>query len=749
MLRLARVIRLNGIVQGVGFRPFAYRLARRYELGGWVKNGGDGVEIYVEGPVLALDAFAEALLTETPPAARICAAETLQAECAGIATFEILESARDAKRPTVRISPDLPVCDDCLRELFDPENRRYRYPYINCTNCGPRYSIVRGLPYDRPLTTMAEWPLCAECSAEYANPVDRRFHAQPVACPACGPTYAFEDERGYAAIAAAAARLRAGDIVAVKGIGGFHLVCDPENPRTVAALRERKFRRERPFALMARDLETARGLIVTNPDVEALLVSSARPIVLGEGAVHFAGVAPANLELGVMLPYAPIHYLLFAAGAPAALVVTSANRSNEPLAYEDADALSSLTGIADGFLVGERAIARRLDDSVARVVAGEPAILRRARGYAPAAVATLPRTTPILALGGDLKNALALGLDGVAFMSQHVGDLEQRSAYESFEATARDLCATYGLRLEDVLVVHDAHPEYVSTGFARALLPSARTLAVQHHRAHVASVIAERRAWATEVVGVAFDGTGYGDDGNIWGGEIFAGSLTRGLARVAHLRPARLAGGDAAARFPVQAAAGFLAEVDGLPDLGAAPFSLGSRYAAARELVRRDVRCFESTSVGRLFDTVAALLGFTGAASFEGQAAMWLEHLAWSGTPGEAYPFPLVAGELDYRPLLRTIVRDRFAGCNSAGIALAFHVAIADAVVALAACYAERPVACSGGVFQNALLVRLVRERLRERAWFNAGVPPNDGGLALGQAALAAFSTKAKAAVLL
>jgi len=745
VLRRARLIRIRGIVQGVGFRPFAHRLAHRYALGGWVKNGGDGVEIFAEGAVGALDAFAHALVSEAPPAARIASTDVADARCEGLADFQIRESA-PSLRPTVRIAPDLAVCDACLRELFDPADRRYRYPYINCTDCGPRYSIVNSLPYDRAGTTMAAWPMCAFCAAEYHDPTNRRFHAQPVACPACGPTYVFSSDgaaqvRGYDAIVAAAAQLHAGHIVAVKGIGGYHLACDARNPNAVAALRERKFRKERPFALMARDVATTRTLVAADGDAfEAELRSTARPIVLASARAVFDGVAPDNRELGIMLPYAPLHHLLFQAGAPNVLVLTSANRSSEPIAYDDADARQSLAGIADAFLIGERPIARRLDDSVVRISAGAPTILRRGRGYAPVAVATVPATRPILALGGDLKNALALVVDGQVFASQHIGDLDHRSAREACEATIRDLCAIYAVRPGDLLIVHDAHPEYVSTAIAQAL--GAPTIAVQHHRAHVASVLAERGAWNTLVLGVAFDGTGYGDDGTIWGGEFFTGSVKRGFDRVAHLRRAQLPGGDAGARFPVAAAAGFLVEVDDVPDVLQAPFSFGERYPAARELIARNVRCFQTTSMGRLFDTVAALLGFTRPMTFEGQAAMWLEHLASLASPNalRAYPFPLVADELDYRPLLRAIVTDRAAGREPAQIAAAFHVAVADGVTAVAQCYGDVSIACSGGVFQNALLVQLLRERLGARAWFNAAVPANDGGLALGQAGLAAFA---------
>ncbi|MEA2664269.1 MAG: hydrogenase maturation protein HypF, partial [Candidatus Eremiobacteraeota bacterium] len=686
-------VRIRGVVQGVGFRPFVYRLAGRYGLAGWVRNGASGVLIHAEGPPAALDAFARAVLAEAPPAATIAAVESSAGTPEGFDGFVIRASGGDEPL-SARISPDLPVCEACLRELFDPADRRHGYPYITCTDCGPRYSIILGLPYDRPLTTMAAWLLCARCEAEYHDPGNRRFHAQPLACPECGPTYVLrgtgrhgsaevhgaEGRHGAAAIETAAALLCDGTILAVKSLGGYHLACDAENAGTVAALRERKYRKERPFALMARDLAAARELIELSAEAEALLTSSARPIVLAPARRILPGIAPDNRELGVMLPYAPLHHLLFAAGAPDVLVMTSANRSSEPMAYEDDDALASLAGIADAFLVGERPIARRVDDSVARATALGPAILRRARGLAPQSVAALPTARPMLAVGGDLKNAVALVVDGQVFVSQHVGDLDHVPARAAFETAVQDLCATYGLDPAKLLVAHDAHPEYVSAAYARTL--SETRVAVQHHRAHVASVIAERGEWKREIVGVAFDGTGYGDDGTIWGGEFFTGSVAGGLRRVAHLRRAALPGGDAAARFPVQAAAGFVHELDGLPDLAAAPFHFPQeRYALARSMIAKNVRAFATTSVGRLFDAVAALLGFTREITFEGQAAMWLEHLAAGAPAVAAYEFPYDSGELDHRPLLAAVVADRLRGRDPREIARAFHAALADAVL--------------------------------------------------------------------
>ena len=750
-------LRIRGVVQGVGFRPFVYRLARRHALTGWVLNGGSGLQLHVEGPSDALDAFARAVVAEAPPAARIASIDAVAADLEGFDGFAIRESL-PTEHVTVRIAPDLPVCGPCLRELFDPGDRRYRYPYITCTDCGPRYSIVTGLPYDRPFTTMAEWPLCDACRREYDDPMNRRFHAQPLACPDCGPAYVLRraddaELRSWDGIAAAAALLREGAIVAVKGIGGYHLACDATNAATIDALRERKYRKERPFALMARDLAKARELIALDEVGEAALTSQARPIVLATAMRELPGVAPDNRELGVMLPYTPLHHLLFAAGAPDVLVMTSANRSGEPMAYDDADAVTLLAGIADAFLIGERRIARRIDDSVVRAAAFGTTVLRRARGMAPQAVASIPSTRPVLAVGGDLKNAPMLVVDGQAFAAQYVGDLDHLPCRDALETTVRDLCAIYGVREADLVVAHDGHPEYVSTAFARSL--GGRPFAVQHHRAHVASVLAERAAWETDVVGVAFDGTGYGDDGTIWGGEIFTGSVAAGFTRAAHLRSAPLPGGDAAARFPVQAAAGFLYELDGLPDLTAAPFDFPPRYRFAREMIAKDVRTFRTTSVGRLFDTVAALLGFTREITFEGQAAMWLEHLAASATGGAVlattepssehdakYEIPLHGDELDHRPLLTAIVADRTRGRDPSEIALAFHMALAAAIVGAHERFGvARPLVASGGVFQNRLLTEMLHQRLGPSLWLNHAVPPNDGGLALGQAALAVFAS--------
>ena len=750
---IAKRLRVRGVVQGVGFRPHVYRLARAHALDGCVLNGDDGVHIHVQGAADSIEAFVRELAADAPPAAQIadiaaaaCAVETLAS------SFEIRHSASD-HRPTTRVSPDLAVCDACLRDLFDPLDRRYRYPYVNCTNCGPRFSIVEALPYDRTHTTMAGWPLCPSCAAEYADPENRRFHAQPVACAACGPDYrllidSHEAARGHDAIVHAAGLLRDGRIVAVKGIGGYHLACDGDNERAVAALRDRKCRKDQPFALMVPDEIVAGQTVHLTAQARLHLSSIARPIVLARSRLTLPGVAPDNDDLGVMLPYAPLHHLLFAAGAPLRLVMTSGNRSSEPIAYRDDDALARLNGLADAFLVGERPVARRIDDSVIRDGALGPIVLRRSRGLAPAAVAILPATAPILAVGGDLKNAVTLVVEGQAYVSQHIGDLSHLEARRAFETTIRDLLAMYALAPGDVIIAHDRHPEYASTAVALAI-DGRRAVAVQHHRAHLASALAERGAFDRRVVGVVFDGTGYGDDGAIWGGEFFVGSICDGFDRVAHLRPALLPGGDAASRHPVQAAAGFLAALDEVPDLTAPPFLFPERYRQACAVVRSGVRTFPTTSAGRLFDTVAALLGFTRPIAFEGQAAMWLEHLARRcDADSVGLPCRAIGSEIDWRETLAAVIEARVREEPPEAIARAFHHglsgAIASATMTLASAAGVDTIVLSGGVMQNQLLVERVRDALAAtdlQLWTNRLVPPNDGGISLGQAALAAFAS--------
>lgn len=745
-------IRVRGVVQGVGFRPFVVVLGRRHGLGGWILNDAQGVLVEAIGASAELEAFLVDLRDRAPDASRVDEIRVLERDAwpGPRPSFEIRDSAPDGAVTTL-ISPDLAVCDACLAELFDPADARFHYPYINCTHCGPRYSILHALPYDRERTTMAAYPLCERCAGQYHDVADRRFHAQPVACPECGPGYRLHDASGAAVatsdvVAEAARRLRAGEILAVKGIGGYHLACDARDPAAVASLRRRKVRKEKPFAVMARDLAALRALLDVDADDVSALTSVARPIVLvpkGERAVP-EGLAPDNADLGVMLPYAPLHHLLFAAGAPELLVMTSANRSSEPIAYRDDEALARLAGLADAFLVGERPIARRVDDSVVARLSGRPVVLRRARGFAPAPVVSDPRfeaAPAILALGAGLKNAVTLATAGHAFVSQHLGDLEQLEAAQAFEETVRDLCAMYGVDPAAARVVHDLHPDYRSSRFAREL--GAPATAVQHHRAHIASVLAERRAWDRPVVGIAFDGAGLGEDGTVWGGEAFAGSLDGGLARVARLTPVPLPGGDAAARRPEQAAVGFLWALDH----GAWRDRLsGPGTDVAARLIETGTRTPRTSSVGRLFDAVAALLGFRGSMSFEGQAAAWLEALARTAPADPmGYPLPFEDRAWHSAPLLEALLDDVRTGTDAAVCARRFHAGLAHAAVEAAAELAEAyradTVALSGGVWQNRLLHTLTVPALARaglEAWWNERVPPGDGGISLGQAALAA-----------
>jgi hydrogenase maturation protein HypF len=744
---------VSGTVQGVGFRPFVYRLAHEYGVAGWVLNDARGVTINATASSEILEQFQQAIQSKAPPAARVESVVVLESRL-GIESegFVILES-RDAPEVTTLISPDLPVCEDCLLEMRDPNNRRYRYPFINCTNCGPRYSIIEALPYDRPKTTMKSFALCLDCETEYHDPLNRRFHAQPVACSSCGPDLRYlaadgtELARGDAVIECAATALRTGLILAIKGLGGYHLACDARNETAVTMLRERKFRKEKPFAVMAKNVQTLEGVVELSQAAKILLEGSTRPIVLLPKTSSDLpdALAPDNSDLGVMLPYTPLQHLLFDAGAPDLLVMTSANHSSEPIAYRDDEALERLGDLADGFVVGTREIARRVDDSVTSIAAGMPQILRRARGYAPAPVLHSTRLEqPILGLGADLKNSITLGVNGYAFVSQHLGDLENYDSFEAFQETVCDLCSMYRVKLEDALIVHDLHPNYASTKFA---LEFPRTIAVQHHRAHIASVLSERpnidpSVWAVPVLGFAFDGTGLGDDGTIWGGEVFHGSLEAGLERVGHLRTARLPGGDAAARNPVQAAVGFLSSLDDALERILEPtFSFpAERVRVARALLPTSIL---TSSIGRLFDTVAALVGFRRTMSFEGQAAIWLENLARHAQPQKPYPFPLDGCIWDYAPLLESVLQDVTRGLDAAFIARRFHEAIARGILeATLSCSKEfEAVVLSGGVFQNSLLTERSLELLSARGfqvWINRAVPPNDGGISLGQVALAA-----------
>ena len=782
-------VRVQGIVQGVGFRPFVYRLAQEEGLAGYVLNDERGVVLEAEGPRPALERLIERMRSEAPPLAVIDHLAASPVEPVGGHGFEIRESARGADIDTV-IAPDTATCEDCLRELFEPDDRRYRYPFVNCTNCGPRLTIVEGVPYDRALTTMSTFTMCARCEAEYRDPANRRFHAQPNACPDCGPRARLLDGAGRELtdagacdpVDAAAAALVAGAILAVKGIGGYHLAADATAESAVAALRARKHRERKPFALMVAGLEVAAGLVELGEQERALAVSAARPIVLcvrREPSPVAASVAPGAPELGLMLPYTPLHHLLLAdftarAGRPAILVMTSGNRSDEPIAYEDDDALGRLAGIADAFLVHDRPIRSRVDDSVARAAgplassASGPRrlTLRRSRGYVPAPIALpVPASRPLLAVGAELKSTFCLARGGRAWVSHHIGDLEHYAALVAF----RDGVGHYE-RLFDVwpeLVAHDLHPGYASTAYAQERA-GVELVGVQHHHAHLAACLAEHgRGPEVRAVGAIYDGTGYGTDGTVWGGEVLIGGLT-GFERVAALRPVRMPGGEAAIRQPWRMACAWLAEAlhpgasTGLP---ADPPPLPATLAGAVSerdwglvaQVGRDPRLSPlTTSMGRLFDAVAALCGIAPEAVYEGQAAVELMAAAAGARP-RAYelavleaatcgtPVPAVRWTLDPRALIAAVAADLAAGVAVAEVAAGFHAAVARAtgrVCALAAgAGGLDTVVLSGGVFQNQLLLGAACDRLTAAGLavlVPEQLPANDGGIAFGQAAVAA-----------
>ncbi|HVL97607.1 MAG TPA: carbamoyltransferase HypF [Solirubrobacteraceae bacterium] len=716
-----RRLEITGIVQGVGFRPFVHGLAVRHGLGGHVRNTAAGVEVEVEGSPAALDAFATALVAEAPAAAALDGVVQTSVAPSGERRFAVATSAGGAGAPA--IGPDLSTCADCLRELFDPADRRHRYPFLTCTNCGPRFTIVRALPYDRERTTLAGFPLCGDCRAEYEDPADRRFHAEAIACPACGPRLSMPLEEAVAV-------LRAGGILAVKGLGGWHLACDAADELAVARLRARKARDAKPFALMTGDPD---ALCRVSPDERALLQAPSRPIVLLErlaAAPVAPSVAPGARELGVMLPYTPLHHLLaHDFGGP--LVMTSGNRGDEPIAVGDDEAHDRLRDIADAFLGHDRPIQRRCEDSVVR--AAHP--LRRSRGLAPAPLSLpLAAPEPLVAAGADLKSAFCVAVGARAFPSGHLGDLSSEAAVLAFGDDLRLYLEMLGIR--PAVVAHDLHPEYRSTRWA--LEQEAELVGVQHHHAHAAACLAEHGETAPALA-IVLDGTGYGTDGTLWGGELLRCDLAD-FERVAHLEPVPLPGGEAAIREPWRAAAAHL-ERAGRP----VPWE---RWRLVRQSLA--VNAPPSSGAGRLLDAVAALLGVREVISYEGQAAIELEQLA-GDAEARAYPCRVAGGVIRGSDLVRAAHDDLRGGRPAAAIAAAVHEGLAAAFAAACAAAATPgdTVALSGGCLQNRRLARSLRRRLEAagfRVLTHRRLPPNDGGIAYGQAAVAAARMRASCA---
>lgn len=740
-----RRLRVNGIVQGVGFRPFVYRLAAGYALKGFIRNTSSGLLIEVQGPSVLLEEFIHSLQKGKPPLARIASMEVSVIACVSETAFVIGDSmAADAVETL--IPPDIALCCDCRRELLNPGDRRYRYPFINCTNCGPRYTIVGRLPYDRPFTSMHAFTMCRECEREYHDPLDRRFHAQPNACPECGPALSLLDASGNPveaadAAAEAVALIRKGRILALKGVGGFHLAVDACNDEAVRRLRERKGREAKPFAVMMRNSALAgRYCEVSETEAEAL-TSPEAPIVLLkkkkiEGISPF--VAPGNDRLGVMLPYTPLHTLLFDKG-PDILVMTSANFSEEPIVNENDEALRRLKDIADGFLVHNRPIYLKCDDSVTISLSGMIRQLRRSRGYVPAPVYLRCNGPSVLGVGGELKNTVALLKGDQALMSQHIGDMKNFEAYRHFEAVTAHLQHLFQVSPE--LLVHDLHPGYMTTQWA--LKQDIPLLGVQHHHAHLASCLAENREEGP-AVGLLLDGTGYGTDGTIWGCEVLIGDST-GAERFASLESMPLPGGDAAVMEPWRAALGYLfRSFSRIPEL---PFMKGRSIEPVLELLEKRVTIYETSSCGRLFDAVAALCGLRGVITYEGEAAIELMHAAGSSAGRKPFSYALKEDNGRWTMLVSPLIREVAAavkqGMPTGEISRRFHRALLDCfqdiIGKASTATGIRTVVLSGGVFQNPLLFETLVHELEEaryRVLTHALVPSNDGGLSLGQAVI-------------
>ncbi|GFG76607.1 carbamoyltransferase HypF [Mycobacterium botniense] len=752
---------VTGVVQGVGFRPFVHRVATELGLAGFVGNNSGAVFLEVQGPPARVSEFGRRLRAEAPPLARITGVEIvdMDPETGGGTDFRIVES-QTAGGATTPIPPDIAVCDECVAELFDPANRRYRHPFVTCTNCGPRFTIIRALPYDRPATTMAAFGMCERCAVEYHDPADRRFHAQPIACPDCGPSLWFSSgshrvDGSDAALAAAQHALASGQVVAIKGIGGYHLACAVDDEAVVGGLRARKARGAKPFAMLVRDLDVARRYAWIDDSEAAILTSPARPIVLlrrRPDAPVAAAVAPANPLLGLMLPYSPLHHLLLApvpgadAPAPDALVLTSANRSDEPICFTEDDAAQRLPPLCDAVLDHNRPIHVPCDDSVVRVVDGRELPIRRSRGYAPLPVDLGRDGPPVLAVGGELKNTFCLTDGPRAFMSGHIGDM---GTWETLRAFERAVAQLSDIRHRPVRLAADMHPGYQTRSWAERRAGERPLDLVQHHHAHVVSLLAEHGRLGEPIIGVSFDGTGYGCDQTIWGGEILAlGHDSHRFARVGHLLPVPLPGGDAAVRNPWRMALSqlWMAGIEWTADLPPVGAATAAELRVTRSQLDSGVGCVPCSSMGRLFDAIASLLGIRHRIDYEAQAAIELEVLADSaGDPPPGTPALRLAvrpdGVIDPRDMIRAMVSALRAGVAPAVLASRFHEAVAAAVAATVSLVAGsvRLVGLTGGVFQNVLLLHACRQQLHQAGFevlTHHLVPPNDGGLALGQAAI-------------
>jgi hydrogenase maturation protein HypF len=786
-------IHVNGIVQGVGFRPFIYGLATHMELVGWVRNSSAGVDIHLEGEKGALSSFLDSLTSDAPPLAKIHDVHFTWVSPEGFTHFEIISSQPQpgAFQP---ISPDISTCADCLQELFDPTDRRYLYPFINCTNCGPRLTITKDIPYDRPTTTMAQFEMCVDCKAEYNDPLNRRFHAQPIACPVCGPEVWLEisddkstelpagyHPRGQLAIQETLSLLRAGSIVAIKGLGGFHLACDATNPTTVAELRRRKLRVDKPFAVMIPGSDAVTNHCYLNQSERNLLESRERPIVILKRrpeSTIVTQVAPNQDTLGVMLPYTPLHALLFnqerltgeeSLQPPQVLVMTSGNLSEEPIAYDNAEALQRLSPLCDAFLLHDRPIHTRVDDSVVRIPANNSAPvneqveimpLRRSRGYVPDPIDLPWKSIPILATGAELKNTFCLLRDEYAFLSHHIGDLENYETLKSFEEGIAHFEKFF--RISPQVITYDLHPDYLSTRYAlnRAAEEKLPAMGVQHHHAHIAACMAENGIPAnTQIIGVSFDGTGYGEDGAIWGGEFLLADYS-GYKRFAHLDYVPLPGGDKTIREPWRFALACLTKA-ALPwDEELASVRHAHRMAETNSdllklfthQVQSGLNAPPTSSMGRLFDAVAALAGVRQEVNYEAQAAMELEQLVDPHERG-IYSFELRSQDgnqevliINQSPMFSTLLRDLRQGVSATKIAARFHNGVAymvmDVVMAMRKSVGISTVALSGGVWQNLTLLSLTCSLLQQQGFdllLHRRVPPNDGGLSLGQAIVAAY----------